>query len=299
VLVAISGGGDSVGLLAFLLSALPRPGLVLGVAHVHHNLRGSEADRDRAAVRDLARSLGLPFSSARLKSRPPKGDSVEAWARTERYAALERLRLRGKWDLVATAHTLDDQAETVLMRIARGTGLQGLSGILARNGKVVRPALGLRGAELREAARSCGLAFLEDSSNSDRRFLRNRVRREVLPAVESALPGFSRRLAALARLASEAAPPAGSKALTVAVLEADGLYYERADLAEWTDGEGLAALREGIRAARGHLGGLTERHLRALWSLRTCRPGAAVPLPGGWEGTVEGRRIRIGPRREP
>ncbi len=286
------------GLLALFLSARPRPDLELGVAHVHHNLRGDEADRDLRAVRDLARSLGLPFASARLRGRPPQGESVEAWARAGRYASLEGLRKRGAWDLIATAHSLDDQAETVLLRIARGTGLQGLAGILQRNGRVVRPSLGLTGDELREAARACGLSYLEDSSNADRRFLRNRVRREVLPVAEAALPGFSRRLAALARLAAEASGGSVPKGPPVAALEADGLYYECADLAEWTDGEGLAALREGIRAARGHLGGLTERHLRALWSLRTCRPGAAVPLPGGWEGRVEGRRIRIGPRRE-
>ncbi|MEW5765895.1 MAG: tRNA lysidine(34) synthetase TilS [Acidobacteriota bacterium] len=299
ILLAVSGGGDSVGLLGLFLSARPRPDLELGVAHVHHNLRGEEADRDLRAVRDLARGLGLPFASSRLRSRPPRGESVEAWARAGRYAALERLRVRGGWDLVATAHSLDDQAETVLLRIARGTGLQGLAGILPRSGRVVRPALGLTGEELREAARGCGLPYLEDSTNADRRFLRNRVRREVLPAAEAALPGFSRRLAALARLAAEAAGGASPKGPPVAVLEADGLYYECAALAEWSDGEGLAALREGIRSARGDLRGLTERHLRALWALRTCRPGAVVPLPGGWEGSRRERRIRIGPRREP
>lgn len=298
VLVAVSGGGDSVGLLALLLSARPRPDLVLGVAHIHHNLRGKEADRDEAAVKALAKSLELPFVRARLRGKPEKGQSVEEWARMGRYAAMELLREKGRWDFVVTAHSLDDQAETVLMRIARGTGLQGLAGIRPVVGRVVRPALGFTGAQLRQAAELCGLSYLEDSTNADQRFLRNRIRGQVLPALERVLPGFSRRLAALARLASET-PSAVSPG--IANMENGTVYYECTALSALADGQGLEAIREGLRAARGSLRRITERHLRALWALRVARRGALVALPGGWEGVREMGGVRLRPamkRRE-
>jgi len=289
-LVAVSGGGDSVGLLALLLSALPRPDLTLGVAHIHHNLRGEEADRDEAAVKALAKSLGLPFVRAKLRGKPTKGQSVEEWARMGRYAAIERLREKGGWDFVVTAHSLDDQAETVLMRIARGTGLHGLAGIRPLAKRVIRPVLGFTGVQLRLAAELCGLRYLEDSTNADRRFLRNRIRRDVLPALDHALPGFSRRLAALARLAGQA-PPAADP--SIASLENGAVYYECAALSALGEGQGLEALREGLRAVRGDLRRITERHLRALWALRGARPGGLVALPGGWIGARERAGIRL------
>lgn len=290
VLVAVSGGGDSVGLLALLLSARPRPDLTLGVAHIHHNLRSEEADRDEAAVKVLAKSLELPFVRARLRGKPAKGQSVEEWARMGRYAAIERLREKGGWDFVVTAHSLDDQAETVLMRIARGTGLQGLAGIHPVVGQVVRPALGFTGVQLRQAADLCRLPYLEDSTNADQRFLRNRIRKQVLPALELALPGFSRRLAALARLAGQAPPAPG---LSIASVENGAVYYECAALSALGEGQGLEALRLGLRAVRGDLRRITERHLRALWALCEARPGGLVALPGGWVGARERAGIRL------
>jgi len=290
VLVAVSGGGDSVGLLALLLSARPRPDLVLGVVHVHHNLRGVEADRDEAAVNALAKSLHLPFARARLRGKPEKGQSVEEWARLGRYAAMERLREKGGWDWVVTAHSLDDQAETVLMRIARGTGLQGLAGIRPQAERVIRPVLSFTGAQLRQAAELCGLSYLEDSTNADARFLRNRIRREVLPALDGALPGFSRRLAALARLAGETPSREGP---SIASVEKGTVYYECAALSALGEGQGLEALRQGLRRVRGDLRRITERHLRALWALREARPGGLVALPGGWVGARERAGIRL------
>ncbi len=292
VLVAVSGGGDSMGLLALLLSARPRPGLTLGMAHVHHNLRGEEADRDAEAVAAAAKAMGLPFFMRKLPGKPARGQSTEEWAREGRYGALEAMRVRGGWDWVATAHTLDDQAETVLMRIARGTGIQGLAGIHPVAGRVVRPVLTFSGHQLREAAAACGLLWLEDSTNRDLRYLRNRVRHEVLPSLESALPGISRRLAALARLAREAAPLQVPK---IAALQAGTLYYDAEALEGLGEGQALEAFRGGIREARGHLRGITERHLRALWALRALAPGGIVALPGGWEGTRDKDGIRIGP----
>ncbi len=259
---------------------------------MHHNLRGDEADRDAEAVKALAETLRLSFSMKKLSGKPERGQSTEEWAREGRYEALEAMRVHGGWDWVATAHTLDDQAETVLMRIARGTGIHGLAGIHPVAGRVVRPVLTFSGHQLREAAAACGLRWLEDSTNRDPRYLRNRVRHEVLPSLESALPGISRRLAALARLAREAAP---LQAPRIAALHAGTLYYEEEALEGLGECQALEAFRGGIREVRGHLRGITERHLRALWALRTSAPGGIVALPGGWEGTRDKGGIRIGP----
>ena len=290
VLLAVSGGGDSVGMLALFLSARPRPDLRLGLAHVHHNLRGADADADLEAVRDLAAALDLPFAPARLKGKPHGGESVEAWAREGRYAALERIREEGGWDFTATAHSLDDQAETVLLRIARGTGLEGLAGILPLRGRVVRPVLAFTGEELRAAAGACGLRYLEDATNQDRRFLRNRVRLDVLPVLESALPGFARKLADMARVAGRTGR---AQPQEVAVFEDGSLYYECARLGALSEGEGLEAIRAGLREVRGGLGRIGERHLLALWALVSAARGARVALPGGWEGVREARGIRL------
>jgi len=291
VLLAVSGGGDSVGMVALFLSAAPRPALRLGLAHVHHRLRDAEADRDEAFVHHLAARLDLPFFSLRLAGKPAKGESVEAWARDERYAALESLRFDEGYDWVATAHQIEDQAETLLMRIWRGTGLDGLSGIWPVADRVVRPLLDFRAEELRQAAHECGLPFVEDSSNRDRKLVRNRVRRELLPAVEKCLPGFSRHAADLARrVLAEKAHPIGAE---VAVLEGDTLYCPCEALVNLGLPLGLAALRSGLRRLQGGLRRIGETHLKALWSLATAARGATVALPRGWEGVREKRGIRV------
>jgi tRNA(Ile)-lysidine synthase len=278
-------------MLALFLSLEGRPELAFGVAHVHHNLRGAEADRDEAFVHDLTASLELPFFSLRLSGEPGRGESLEEWAREKRYAALESLRADEGYDWVVTAHQMEDQAETLLMRIARGTGPDGLAGIRSVSGCLVRPLLDFSGAELREAAAGCGLPFVEDSSNRDRRFLRNRLRLEALPALEKALPGFTRGMAALARRVFTAPP--SPEAAEIAVLEGDTLYYPCGALINLGLPSGLAALRRGLRRMRGDLRRISERHLSALWALAGAVQGARVALPGGWEGVREKGGLRV------
>ena len=291
LLLAVSGGGDSAGMLALFLSLGGRPELAFGVAHVHHNLRGPEADRDEAFVHDLTGCLELPFFSLRLSGKPGRGESQEEWARERRYAALESLRSDEGYDWVATAHQVQDQAETLLMRIARGTGPDGLAGIRSVSGRLVRPLLSFSGAELREAATACGLPFVEDSSNRDRRHLRNRLRIEAMPALERALPGFCRGMADLARRAS--APEPSPEGVEIAVLEGDTLYYPCGALIDLGLQSGLSALRRGLKRMKGDLRRIGERHLLALWALVGATPGARVALPGGWEGAREKGGIRI------
>jgi tRNA(Ile)-lysidine synthase len=185
LVAAVSGGADSVA-LAFLLrelAAADRLGLA-GLAHLNHGLRGEESERDAAFCARLAADLGLPLDvetgdvAAHART---SGRSLEDAARTARYEFLERARQRLGADVIAVAHTKDDQAETVLMRLLRGSGLGGLSAIHPRRAKIVRPLIDLSRAELVEYLRARQIGWVEDSSNRDPRFLRTRIRHELMP----------------------------------------------------------------------------------------------------------------------
>jgi tRNA(Ile)-lysidine synthase len=194
LLVGVSGGADSVA-LAYLLAHLRTPlGLRLTLAHLHHGLRGADADADEAFVRLLAGRLGLEavFGRCDVAARAARtGESVEMAARAERRAFFRKQAAERGTGLLALAHTADDQAETVLLRLARGAGPRGLGAMpwrAERDGLVVvRPFLGLRREALRAFLTVHGLRWREDASNQDDRFLRVRVRREVLPLFERRL----------------------------------------------------------------------------------------------------------------
>jgi tRNA(Ile)-lysidine synthase len=184
VAAAVSGGADSVALLELLIEARDRLGIVVSVAHFNHRLRGEESDADGHFVEELAVAKDVPFFSACAETLHDA--NVEARARQDRYRFFEKLVRDGCVGKVATAHTADDQAETVLARLLRGGGPAGLAGILpvVRDGVVVRPLLEVRRGELRAWAEARGLTWREDSSNLDRRFLRNRIRQDLLPQLE-------------------------------------------------------------------------------------------------------------------
>jgi tRNA(Ile)-lysidine synthase len=182
--VAVSGGSDSVGLLRALHALAPGPGLRLSVAHLDHGARGEAARGDAAFVADLAAALGLPFDLGRW--RPGRAGHFEADARRARYAWLiEVARARGA-SAVAVGHTRDDQAETILHRIVRGTGLRGLAGIplrrpLAEGLSLVRPILDVTRDEVRDYLATLGQPYRDDASNADTRRTRARIRHDLLP----------------------------------------------------------------------------------------------------------------------
>ncbi len=189
---AVSGGADSVALLFLLLELQAELGIVLSVAHVNHKLRGEESNEDERFVAELARQHGLELHAKEAPVDTKNGSGIEAAARDLRYGFFRQLAREGRVTKIATAHTLDDQAETVLLRIFRGTGIRGLSGIHPRIvfedharafGEVVRPLLGFRRAALQQYLRERGQSWREDSSNQDLAFLRNRVRHRLLPIV--------------------------------------------------------------------------------------------------------------------
>jgi tRNA(Ile)-lysidine synthase len=208
--VAVSGGADSVALLRGLAML---GGQLLRVAHVNHQLRGTESDDDETFVRMLADALGLPIDVIRIDTAAlsrSRRANLESTARRERYDWLARVTADAGLTLVATAHTADDQAETVLHHLIRGTGLQGLRGVaprrpIASGVAVVRPLLGVGRHEVRRFLESVGQNFREDRSNADRRFTRNRIRLELLPLLQSSFnPAIVANLARLAEQAGDA-----------------------------------------------------------------------------------------------
>jgi tRNA(Ile)-lysidine synthase len=199
VVVAVSGGPDSLALLHALVRLAPELDLSLHVAHFDHRIREGSAS-DAAFVGRTAARLGLPATlRAADTNDTPKGLSPEEVARERRYAFLEEVADSVGASRVATGHTLDDQAETVLMRVVTGTGVRGLGGIWPIRGRIVRPLIDARRAETEAFCRALRLKPRRDPTNSDTRFLRNAVRAELLPVIEKRFN--ARAVEALGRLA--------------------------------------------------------------------------------------------------
>lgn len=213
VVLAASGGADSMTLLRAMLAVKAECGGVgrLFVVHVDHQLRGDESTADAEWIAQECESLRVPLSvchcSAEQLASNAHGDGLEAAARSERYRLLTETAERLGARYVATGHTFDDQAETVLFRLLRGSGIRGLAGMapsrpLGQSVTLVRPLLACRRAELLAYLQSLGQLFRDDASNSDRRFTRNRIRHDLLPRLRS---DYNAEIdAALVRLAEQA-----------------------------------------------------------------------------------------------
>lgn len=192
VVCAVSGGADSIAMLfAFYLNR-ERLGIQLEAAHFNHQLRGEESDRDEAFVRSFCDRYDIPLHVGRGAVKPGK-KGLEAAAREARYAFLETLP--GK---IATAHTADDNAETVLIHVLRGTGLKGLGGIAPVQGRIIRPMLRITRDEVEAFLEEWGLQHVEDSSNQGDAFLRNRLRHHVMPLLKAENPRLAQNLSRMA-----------------------------------------------------------------------------------------------------
>lgn len=206
VLAAVSGGPDSVCLAHWLSVQARKRELTVALIHVHHGLRGRAADGDARFVKRLGAKLGLSVAVVRAPVRAlaaKRGLGLEEAGRKERYRLFGERARHGRFTAIATGHQLDDQAETVLLHLLRGTSLEGLGGIPVRRPlrpgvELIRPLLPLTRAEVRLYLKMHGLASREDASNADPQFTRNWVRREVLPLLEKRAPGVKERLAAIA-----------------------------------------------------------------------------------------------------
>jgi len=214
--VGLSGGADSVALLRALHQRSGELGLVLHAAHLHHGLRGAEADADLDFARGLAAELGLPFHEARVDTAAEAqanaatgkpGESIEEAARRLRYGWFRQLLASGEVDAVATAHTRDDQAETVCAKFLRGAWTEGLGGIhpvvAFAEGRILRPLLGAVRTEVEAYLKGLGQSWREDSSNRHLTFTRNRIRHELLPLLEGWNPQLREHLVQMAALARD------------------------------------------------------------------------------------------------
>ena len=192
IVCAVSGGADSMALLWALYLLKEEWDLDISAAHFNHHLRGAESDRDEAFVREFCDGYGIPLhvGSGHIVS-GKKG--LEAAARDARYAFLRTLP--GK---IATAHTADDNAETLLMHLVRGTGLKGLGGIMPQNGNVIRPMLSITRQEIEDFLAEYAVDYIIDSSNNGDDFLRNRLRHHVMPLLKEENPKLSQNLSAMA-----------------------------------------------------------------------------------------------------
>jgi tRNA(Ile)-lysidine synthase len=209
VAVAVSAGSDSVGLLLRLIEEQHKLGIVLSVAHVNHGLR-QDAGEDASFVATLAASHSLPFhlhEADTLARADRLHETVEEAARNLRYDFFRRLLSDGLTDAVATAHTLDDQAETVLYKLLRGAWTEGLSGIfpvlVAESGSIVRPFLDNSHGDIQVWLRSVPQAWREDPSNEDLAYTRNRIRHQLLPMLRSFNPRIAEQLARIATISAD------------------------------------------------------------------------------------------------
>jgi tRNA(Ile)-lysidine synthase len=294
VLVAFSGGADSVALLAALHQLAERLGIQLCAAHLNHRLRGVEALRDQQCAQAIAAQLGVRCVVGETESLAGRSN-IEERARTARYAFLQRVADAEGCAKIATGHTMDDQAETLLMRLLRGTGPGGLSGIQAvRDGRIIRPMIECSRAQALAFLEHQGLPFCEDSSNADTHFLRNRIRHQILPQLRALNPSVVERLASAATMAAVEDDLLDEQAATVlaqAMAEADALRTEV--IAGAPAAMRTRLVRRWLRQQRGDLRRITAAHLWAVVDLATGqRPSGSVLLPGGQEIVRDYGRLR-------
>lgn len=293
LLVGLSGGADSVALLLLLLEN----GAQVSAVHVNHGLRGEASDGDEAFVRELCEQYNVPLYAYRLS--PPENPG-EGWAREARYACFRQAMAASGADALALAHHRDDQAETLLLHLMRGAGLNGLSGMAVSTEmdgmRVLRPLLHFSRASLRAYLNQKGQCWREDASNADDRYLRNAIRNELLPVMERLAPGAAQRLATTCSLLAE--DNAALDALAAAFLREH----------QWQ------ALP--LTALRAQMPGLQKRILRMWWtnaaapteerSLSAVQTAALhalleapastrCNLPGDWHGQVGWTHLHLIP----
>ena len=296
VLIGVSGGADSVALLLALVELAPPLALDLHVLHVDHHLRADSA-RDAAFVEALATGLGVPIAVARV--RVASGGSLEAAARAARHGALDAEAARLGARRIALGHTADDQAETVLMRLLEGAGVRGLAAIPPVRGRIVRPLIETRRRDIEFALRSTGVEWIEDPTNRDPKFLRNRIRHEVLPLLASAVaadvvPALT-HAASLARQATTALDHLATRDLDrLAVVEADGaITLPVSALRELPSFVAPEVLRQAA-ARLGGSGPLRAWAHRGLARVASSPPARRPFRLGGITVEVSGDRVRLG-----
>jgi tRNA(Ile)-lysidine synthase len=290
LIVAFSGGADSTALLYLCLLLTEDLGLEITAAHLDHGLRGIEAERDREAAEARAGDLNLPFVWEKVDCRKlaaVRALSLEEAAREARYDFLERVRINSGARYITTGHTADDNAEAILFNMIRGTGPAGLAGIPPiREGRILRPLLIFWKKDLVRYLKARGLTWVEDSTNTDLDYSRNRIRHSLLPQMEKhfnpAVKAALNRTAEiirdeesawqvyLERLKPKVSWTLGPDSVTMRISSLNGLHVA----------EKRRLIREGFRYIKGQPRALESGHVEAILNLLTGEKGRGLDLPG-------------------
>ena len=312
IIAGVSGGADSTALFYVLLALREERGFSFSVLHVHHGIRGAEADRDEAFVLALADRYGVPAHSVRIDvpgEAAKMGLGLEEAGRILRRRALAAEMEALNANRIALAHHRDDVAETVLMNLARGTGLAGLAGIRPEAGAFIRPLLGVARADIEAYLASLGASYVSDATNAENEYTRNRVRNEILPALVSCVnPRASEHIAAAAEEAAHA--------VSFMNAAAKERFRAKAQVSETPEGKTEVLLPEALLAGEdtviaglfvrfsfletaGTLKDVTREHARSVLALLDKENGKEVHLPYGLSARRVPEGILIGPVRRP
>lgn len=295
ILVALSGGADSVCLLVILHELKEVLGLSLKAVHVHHGLRGAEADRDSEYAKELSRSLGVPFSCIRVDAAAyakAHRMSVEEAGRHLRYEIFEKERKAFGADKIAVAHHADDQAETILYHLFRGTGLKGLGGIRPVRDRIVRPLLPVSKEEILAYLKEKGISYCEDSTNSHTDYARNRIRGILLPKIREQInPRAAENIIHAGEMAAKADEYLEKQAENFlkdyGIRKTDETgsvtaYAVRTEfLLKEDDIIKTYVIRTMIRSVRASMKDITMTHVESAAALLSAPKGKQVDLPGG------------------
>ena len=275
VLCCVSGGADSMCLLSLLLEISAERGFSVAAAHYNHKLRGAESDRDEDFVRGFAQSLDVPFYTESFDVRAYAYDNklgIEEAARELRYGFFEKAAANIGACKIATAHTADDNTETMIMNLTRGAGTLGLSGIPPVRGIIIRPMLQIT----RDEVISRGVPYVDDSTNDLDIHTRNKIRSAVMPVLRGINPRFAQSASAAAEILREDEKYLSSVADAVIMEHCCGCSMSAAKLAELP----FAISARVVRKLHG--GNLTSGHVKSV--LRLCgndvKPSAEISLPG-------------------
>lgn len=295
VLVALSGGADSTALLLRLAELLKENGIAgLYAAHLHHGIRGESAERDLAFCEELCKKIGVPILTERADApayAKEHGLTLEQAARELRYDFLERARVQLGADVIAVAHHKSDQAETVLMHLLRGCGLPGLTGMRAKSGRIVRPMLDSTRAEILAYLAERKQPFCEDETNAQNEAFRNRVRNELIPALEAVQPNVSEALCKTAVLCAEdeAYLQQLSEEAEREILLGEGL--KRKELSLLPLPLSARILKRRVYALDEDV---SEADVRRVLALATAKTGTVIELSGGFHAWTDADALYIG-----
>jgi len=303
--VAVSGGADSMALLDLFQRERSALGIEVEAVHVNHRMRGAQSDADEAFVSDHCNRLDIPLTIRRAQEGWAKhGGNLEARAREMRYALFEEAMRQRSLDKLATGHTLDDQAETVLIRAIRGTSPAGLAGVLpVMDERIVRPLLGVRRSDVLAYCGEREVPFRTDSSNLDTGFLRNRIRLELFPLLVEMNPNAAEALASLADRAAEdeqlvrdLLEPIYQDLVTP---ESDALCLSRKRLMELSEPQRARILRWAALELAGSPSPLGRTHGRAIETfLQSAGDAGHLDLPRGLALELADRRLILRPKSE-